>query len=103
MARVEWSEAELNATLGELSGGNSAARGSMADAPPLGTMPNHRVIHGLAASLSCPNHQGSDLAVSSLPPSRKYKAIHGKPPVTRWFTEIRAMRIHAHVISFYSL
>lgn len=36
MARVEWSEAELNATLGELSGGNSAARGFEADAPPLG-------------------------------------------------------------------
>ena len=33
MARVEWSEAELNATVGELSGGNPAARGFQVDVP----------------------------------------------------------------------
>ena len=61
MARVEWSEAELNATAGELSGGNSAVQGNQADEPPLGTKPESRVIQTPAAILSCPHYQGSDL------------------------------------------
>lgn len=36
MARVERGEAELNATLGDLSVGNPAARRVKADTPPLG-------------------------------------------------------------------